>query len=449
MKRVVVPAALAVAVLVCAAAGIWLLIAREVVATAAAQGRLAGELLDAHVPIGEDLARTLIRPGIHLLLVDEVKGITFDAADGGIHQVSTRSGLPGGDPAEGPPPGQGPPMQGPPAPGQGPPAQGPPDDTRPQPPQQQLPRPQTPLAALVLYLVHMPPVVVRRDARVVRISPDIRLVQTWLGLDALGFAAGIVLVGGIGATRALAIGRAERAALEARIAERREAAERYQRFLAETGHELRTPLTVLSGYVDILRGRAPDEPLDERIVEGMAAEASRMRVLVEKMMTLARLEAHVGVPRLLDVATAAREAAQTLQRRYPDRAIHVDAQQTASIVIDADDYAAALGNVLENAVKYAPGSPIEIETTVGAGAATTAVVDHGPGILAQDQLAIFERFNRGRKRGFGEGLGLGLAIVKRIVDRWEGSVDCESAPGRTVFRLSFPLADEEQYGLAR
>jgi two-component system OmpR family sensor kinase len=295
----------------------------------------------------------------------------------------------------------------------------------------------------------MPPVIVTRGERQIRISPDIRELQAWLGLDALGFAAGIAVVGGLGTTRALAIGRAERATLEAKIAERREAAERYQRFLAETGHELRTPLTVLSGYVDILRGRAPDEPLDERIVDGMQAEAARMRVLVDKMMTLARLEAHVGVPRLLDVATAAREAAQTVQRRYPDRTIRVDARQTASIVIDADDYAAALGNVLENAVKYAPGSPIEIETTVSAGAATTAVVDHGPGILAQDRLAIFERFNRGRKRGFGEGLGLGLAIVKRIVDRWEGSVDCESAPGRTIFRLSFPLADEEQYGLAR
>jgi signal transduction histidine kinase len=166
-------------------------------------------------------------------------------------------------------------------------------------------------------------------------------------------------------------------------------------------------------------------------------------------MTLARLETHAGVPRLLDVATAAREAAQTIQRRYPERNVRVEAAQTGSIVIDADDYAAALGNVLENAVRYAPGSAIEIHTSVAGGQVTTAVVDHGPGILAQDQLAIFERFYRGRGRAIGEGLGLGLAIVKRIVDRWNGNVDCESAPGRTIFRLSFPLADEEPYGLAR
>jgi signal transduction histidine kinase len=434
MKRVVVPATIAVGVLVCVAVGVWLAIARGVAATAAAQGQLAATLLDGNVPIGDDLARTLSRPGLHILLADPATRIVIDAPDDGIHP------LPPGSAARGEPPAE----------GQAPPAEAPPPlDGRPPPPGPPRARPQGPLDSLVLALVHMPPLVVKRGTRVVRITPDIRRLETWLGLDALGFGAGIVLVGGLGAARALANGRAERAALEARIVERREAAERYQRFLAETGHELRTPLTVLTGYIDILRGRAPEEPLDARIIEGMHAEASRMRTLVDKMMTLARLEAHVGVPRLLDIATAAREAAQTVQRRYPDRTIAVNARQTASIVIDADDFAVALGNVLENAVKYAPDSPIEIETTIGDGFATTAIIDHGTGILPSDQVAIFERFNRGRKRGFGEGLGLGLAIVKRIVDRWDGRVDCESEPGRTVFRLSFPLADEEHDGPVR
>jgi len=437
MKRVVLPATLAVAVLLCAAVGVWFAIAHAVATTAAAQGRLAGELLDANVPVDEALARTLLRPGLHLLLVDRANDVALDAANGGGIRPIAAGGAGVPPPEQPPPPGQNPPPPGqnppPPAAGRGP-ALGP---------------PQGPFGALVLALVHMPPVVVARGQRVIRIAPDVREIGWWFGLDTLGFVGGVAAVGALATTRALAIGRAERRTLEARVAERREAAERYQRFLAETGHELRTPLTVLTGYIDILRGRAPDEQLDERIVDGMHAEAARMRVLVEKMMTLARLEAHTGVPRLLDVATAAREAAQTIQRRYPERNVRVDAAQTASIVIDADDYAAALGNVLENAVKYAPGSAIEIETSIADGQVTTAVVDHGPGILAQDQLAIFERFYRGRGRAIGEGLGLGLAIVKRIVDRWNGSVDCESAPGRTVFRLSFPVADEEPYGLAR
>jgi two-component system OmpR family sensor kinase len=216
-----------------------------------------------------------------------------------------------------------------------------------------------------------------------------------------------------------------------------------RRFVADASHELRTPLTVMSGYVDILRGRHDGETLDERLVEGMHAETARMRMLVEKMMTLARLESHGGVPRLIDVATAARDAAQTLRRRYPERNVDVRTEQTASIIIDADDYAAALGNILENAVKYAPGSAVLIETAVRDGCASTAVIDKGPGIPAGQRDAIFEQFYRAHEGG--EGLGLGLAIVKRVADRWNGSIDCESGHGRTVFRLTFPLADEEQH----
>jgi two-component system sensor histidine kinase TctE len=172
-----------------------------------------------------------------------------------------------------------------------------------------------------------------------------------------------------------------------------------------------------------------------------------MRTLVEKMMTLARLESHVSVPRLLDVPSAVADAAGILRRRYPEREVRIDANEHASIVIDADDYAAALGNILENAVKYAPRSPIAISVVVRNGSVTTKVVDEGPGIASDERHAIFERFHRGHATG--EGLGLGLAIVKRIAERWNGSVTCESESGRTVFDLRFPIADEETYEVAR
>jgi signal transduction histidine kinase len=239
-----------------------------------------------------------------------------------------------------------------------------------------------------------------------------------------------------------------RRALEARITERAEAAERYQRFLAETGHELRTPLTVLSGYVDILRASNTAGAVDQRVLDGMFAEAARMRRLVEKMMTLARLESQAAVPRLVDVGTAAREAAQTLQRRYPQREVRALTERTASIIIDADDLAAALGNLLENAVTYAPESPITIETRVSNGSVTTAVTDRGPGIGQDEREAIFDRFYRGGGRALGEGLGLGLAIVRRVAGRWNGTIDCTSGEGRTEFRLTFPVADEEHDGIA-
>ena len=303
-----------------------------------------------------------------------------------------------------------------------------------------------PVGTLALSLARLPPVRVERGDRALEIAPDVDVLARWLTIDALALVAGIIAIAGITANRASALQRERRRALEARAAEQAAAAERFRRFLAEAGHELRTPLTVMAGYVEIARSQDGRAPLDERVVDGMHAETSRMRVLVEKMMTLARLESDAAVPRLVDVATAAREAAHTLLRRYPKRTVEVRINSTGSIVIDADDFAAALGNLVENAVKHAPDSPVVIETWVRDGSASAAVIDRGPGIADADRDAIFEQFYRGRAGG--EGLGLGLAIVKRVADRWNGSVECRSCNGSTVFRLTFPLADEERHDVA-
>jgi signal transduction histidine kinase len=441
MKRVVVPASVAILILVCGALAAWIVAARVVVATIAAQAHLAGELLDARVPIGEVLARTLVRPGIHIVIADPESGTVIDAGDSAVRTLPLPpDGLPGAPgflPAN-PPPG-GPPVGGPPIDGE--PAVGEENPAR---------LPAGPIERFALWAAGAPaPARVVRGDRTIVVAPNIRELETWLLIDALAMLIGASCIAVLATRRVVFLQQAERDALEAHVAERRDAADRYQRFLAETGHELRTPLTVLAGYVDILRGHGADRPLDGRVVEGMYAETSRMRVLVEKMLTLARLESETSVPRLLDVATAATEAAQLIQRRYPERSVSVKLDRSASIVIDADDYAAALGNILENAIKFAPESPIVVETNVRDGNAITSVEDRGPGVPPMERHAIFERYYRGRGRDVGEGVGLGLAIVKRIAERWSGTAACESAPGRTVIRLAFPVADEETYGVTR
>jgi signal transduction histidine kinase len=419
MKRAVLSAAVAIAVLLCAAVAVWFAFVHGVAETMRAQARVAEQLLDAKVPVGEGFARTVVRSGVHVLIGDRRTGTVVDGGSNGVRALPVPPGAPRD---AGPPPHEGVMLGiGPPHPG--------------------------PLGTIALSLARLPPIRIDRGDRSVEIAPDVRVLSTWLAADTLATLAGIAAIVVLAAHRSAAQAREERRALETRAGERAAAAERYQRFLAEAGHELRTPLTVMSGYVDILRGRHGGEALDERIIEGMHAETARMRTLVEKMMTLARLEAHAGVPRLLDVATAARDAAQTLRRRYPHRNVDVRTEQTASIIIDADDCAAALGNILENAVKYAPGSAVLIETAVRVGRASIAVIDGGPGIPAGEREAIFEQFHRAHQGG--EGLGLGLAIVKRVAERWGGAVGCESENGRTVFRLTFPLADEEEAHVAR
>jgi signal transduction histidine kinase len=422
MNRVVVPAALAVIVLLGSACGVWVALVRSVAAAMAAQARLAGESLDADVPFTPALARTLVQPGLRVVLFGRESGTVIDATASAV--VVRPAG------------GAWPPPPGGPLPGAAfPPGAAPP------------PGAETP-SAFAHAFVRLGPIHVVRGDRSIDIAPDLTLLARWFTIEAGVVLLGLLAIAGAATAWVVAQARRDRRALEARISERVADAERYQRFLAETGHELRTPLTVLMGYVDILRTGAAANAIDPRVLEGMHAETARMRRLVEKMMTLARLDSQAVVPRLMDAGAAAREAALVVQRRYPERIVRVTTDESASVIIDADDLSAALGNLLENAVTYAPQSPVAIETRVHDGRVTTAVSDRGPGIAQAEREAIFDRYYRGEGRALGEGLGLGLAIVRRVADRWNGTIDCISGAGRTEFRLTFPVADEERDGVA-
>ena len=423
-RRVAAVAVLAIVLALAAGTGVWLARVRAVTDAIAQQAQLARALLAAHPAIDAGLARTIVRPGLRVVLTDFAgqRSIEADGATALTHRLPPEP--------DDVPPGAAPP--GMPPPGARPGGAAPRDV----------------IAAFAGAVAHVRPDRFESGDTAVAIEPDTASLGRWLLADALACMLAVAAIGLGALGRIDAFARAERAALRATSEQRRSAAERYQHLLAETAHELRTPLTVVSGYVDILRsGGVPG--LDERIVEGLRAETQRMRTLVAKMLTLARLESPAGVPRLLDAGTAASACVETMRRRYPGRTIAFDAAPSGSIVIDGDDLADALGNVLENALKYAPASEIAVTVSAQAGAVTIAVRDAGPGIRQEELDAIFERFFRGSARENCDGLGLGLAIVRGVAQRWNGSVSVESSPGNTVFGLAFPLADEETHALAR
>ncbi|HET9028677.1 MAG TPA: HAMP domain-containing sensor histidine kinase, partial [Candidatus Aquilonibacter sp.] len=268
-------------------------------------------------------------------------------------------------------------------------------------------------------------------------------------IDVLTCALLLLVLGGFSTWLIVGISRAERAKLHAVADERRAAALEFQRFLADAGHELRTPLTIVSGYVDILRARDDaSDPQLTTMLDGMRAETGRMRALVEKMLLLARLETPVAVPRLVDVAAVARDAAASMRAKYGERTLEVIDNDPASIVIDQDDLYEALHNLIENALKYAPDSPVRVYTGSAGRNAVVRVVDNGPGIPAGEREHVFRRFYRGNGRSDSDGSGLGLAIVVRVADRWNGNVQLDSTARETAFTLTFPLADEETHVVA-
>jgi signal transduction histidine kinase len=145
---------------------------------------------------------------------------------------------------------------------------------------------------------------------------------------------------------------------------------------------------------------------------------------------------------LVDLSHVAAEAAHALRARFPSRSVVLRAPDAANVIVDPDDAYEAIRNLLENALQYAPHSTVELAVAHDGGRACVTVSDNGPGVGDAEREKIFERFYRGSAREDVEGSGLGLAIVARVAARWNGTVALQSQPGRTVFTLAFPLAEQ-------
>jgi signal transduction histidine kinase len=231
------------------------------------------------------------------------------------------------------------------------------------------------------------------------------------------------------------------AGVAAAMDERKRVEERMRQFVADAGHELRTPLTVISGYIDVLRRGALEEPTIARQILGtMMLEKEHMRVLIDRLMRLARLDGEAP-PRTeaIDVAELLRSQCDAARRLDEGRAIDYSVEGIIEIRGDRGEIGEAIWNVVENALKYAPDASIHLRATSVDGVPTITIRDEGPGMTESARLHAFERFYRGDERGEVVGSGLGLAIAKRAVERAGGTIALDSAPGHgttVTIRLS-------------
>jgi signal transduction histidine kinase len=229
--------------------------------------------------------------------------------------------------------------------------------------------------------------------------------------------------------------------------ERRNVELQMRQFIADAGHELRTPLTVVMGFLDVLRRRAGADPATStRIYDTMLHESRRMRTLIDKLISLARLEnpqrRETGA---VDVADVAEHVVDTLQALQTKPRIVLSAEHGTVVEGDEHELHEAISNLIDNALKYAPLSPIEVGVRNDGRTVVVDVADRGPGLSDDEQAHIFDRFYRGENRSGVEGSGLGLAIVKRAVERAGGQVTVETSPGhgcRFIIRLPRRLPGE-------
>jgi two-component system OmpR family sensor kinase len=246
------------------------------------------------------------------------------------------------------------------------------------------------------------------------------------------------LFGAVATAAAEAVERVRKAA-----GERAQGEERLRAFLADAGHELRTPLAIAIGYIGILQRDAIEDPeLARRIVGDIATEHERLTRLVERILQLARLDAVAADPSATcDAVRVAREAIALVRPLDIEREIALNAPDSAWLAIAPDDFRDAVRNLLENALRYAPGSDIAV-TIVSDGKSTIVrVADNGPGMTAFARDHAFDRFFRGSATTTAVGSGLGLAIVRRIAERAGGIARLDSEEDRgTVAELQLPAA---------
>jgi two-component system OmpR family sensor kinase len=312
------------------------------------------------------------------------------------------------------------------------------------------------------------------------------------------------------------------AAFQARSASEtaaRKSEDKLRQFVADASHELRTPLTAIRGFAEYYRQRGgvattgpapiaapparPELPagagsraglsaeagaeasasagvLDrfepagsghgklapaelDRIMRRVEQESSRMGILVEDMLLLARLDQQRPLEhQTVDLLTLAADAVHDARVVAPDRSIHLTVGAGAALLVLGDEVRLrqVIGNLMSNALNHTPdGSAIDVrirsgsvdearfpgnpDVARGRSAAVLEVADHGPGLSREQAERVFERFYRADQARTSGGSGLGLAIVASLVAAHGGAVWVQSVPGAgATFRIALPLAPE-------
>ncbi|HXF69899.1 MAG TPA: HAMP domain-containing sensor histidine kinase [Thermoflexus sp.] len=226
------------------------------------------------------------------------------------------------------------------------------------------------------------------------------------------------------------------------ITRQREAERARRELTANVAHDLRTPLTTIRLLLDELK---PAEPLPApwaRLIQ----ELDRLIQLINTLLDLARLEAGEWplAYETLDVRPWIQSWVERFAPLWQARELKIQLELPEGLRVWADPEWAgrALGNLLENAIKFTPpGGEVRVRAWPEGEWVAIEVADTGPGIPPEDLPRIFERFYRGARHRGGSGSGLGLAIARHAVEAHGGHIQAFSEPGRGArFVFTLPAA---------
>jgi len=219
-------------------------------------------------------------------------------------------------------------------------------------------------------------------------------------------------------------------------------------FIAIASHELRTPLGVILGYASFLREEAEGEASTH--ADAVFRSALQLRSIIEQMTNLRYLklgesELVLEVMSLVELLANAENDIESLVKAKEHHLSIVAPDPTLMVNIDVNKMTVAMGNILNNAVKFTPPSgQITVGTVIKSSEVWITIADNGLGIAEENLEKVFDEFyqvedHMTRRHG---GMGLGLSIAKALIEAHDGRLWVES-PGEnqgSTFYISLPLA---------
>lgn len=214
--------------------------------------------------------------------------------------------------------------------------------------------------------------------------------------------------------------------------------------ISDISHQLKTPLAALKMYNEIIQNEQTKNKVVDEFTSNSERELTRMEVLIQNLLKLARLDAGAIVleKENHNVKEFLEEAIKGFGTRaeLENKTIRLDCSENIMMDFDEEWLLEAVGNIIKNALDHTDAKDkIEIQCDETPVLTTIIITDNGTGIHSEDIHHIFKRFYRSRFSKDKQGVGIGLTLSKTIIEKHGGSISVESRLGKgTVFLLAFP-----------
>ena len=237
----------------------------------------------------------------------------------------------------------------------------------------------------------------------------------------------------------------------ARAAEAR-AIEANKTVIAGFSHDIKTPTASIRAYAEALEMGLDEAPEDRRrYASKIMSKCDELADLTDDLFLhavsdLDKLEVVVAPHDARDlIEDALRGIPETMGAEGEERACVRVVEEVPPVIVLADSkrFSQVVGNIVTNARKYAPGSPVDVKCVLRGCMLEIRFEDKGPGVAPGDLPFLFDKFYRGSNVGDAAGAGLGLAIVAHLMERMKGSVSAENTVGGFAVMLSLPVDTSE------